>query len=339
MIHFHQYLQMIRAMPATDHPLAFGQHSNSDMAASLDDANTLIDTLVSLQPNVVKVADEADVDPMAAQCADLLSQTAEPFDMRMVKEKLENRSDPDPLKTVLYQELDRYNALLSTLRRTLTTIIKVTQGTASLTPDLEDVMTSLTQLKVPKSWGSTYPSLKPLGSWMRDLTVRVEFFAGWVDEKLPVCWWLPAMTYPTGFLTAVLQVAARANGVSIDSLSYETPVTVSGDKSSINGYPNDGVYVSGVYIEGATWNYTGGYLEESRPMELISPMPIIHFKPVEGKRRIAKGFYTCPVYMYPIRSGSRERPSYVVSVELRGGKFSSDFWTKRGVAMLLSTSM
>jgi dynein heavy chain len=60
---------------------------------------------------------------------------------------------------------------------------------------------------------------------------------------------------------------------------------------------------------------------------------------VEGKRRAAKGFYTCPLYMYPIRSGSRERPSYVVSVELRGGKFSADFWTKRGVAMLLSTSI
>ena len=78
--------------------------------------------------------------------------------------------------------------------------------------------------------------------------------------------------------------------------------------------------------------------DRSRPMELISTMPIIHFKPVEGKRRSAKGFYTCPVYMYPVRSGSRERPSYVVSVELRGGKFSSDFWTKRGVAILLSTS-
>ncbi len=233
----------------------------------------------------------------------------------------------------------RYNILLSTLRRTLTTIIKVTQGTASITPDLEDVMIALGQLKVPKSWGSTYPSQKPLGSWMRDLALRIEFFCGWVDDKLPTCWWLPAMTYPTGFLTAVLQVAARANGVSIDSLSYETPVTISGDKSSISGYPNDGVYVSGVFLEGATWNYTGGYLEESRPMELISAMPIIHFKPVEGKRRVAKGFYTCPLYMYPIRSGSRERPSYVVSVDLRGGKFSSDFWTKRGVAMLLSTAM
>ena len=72
-------------------------------------------------------------------------------------------------------------------------------------------------------------------------------------------------------------------------------------------------------------------------MELISQMPIIHFKPVEGKRKAAKGFYNCPMYMYPIRSGSRERPSFVIAVDLRAGKGTADDWTKRGVAMLLST--
>ena len=66
-------------------------------------------------------------------------------------------------------------------------------------------------------------------------------------------------------------------------------------------------------------------------------MAIIHFKPIEGKRKSSKGFYVCPVYMYPIRTGSRERPSYVVSTELRAGKQSAEFWTKRGVALLLST--
>lgn len=325
-------------MPPTDHPLAFGQHSNSDMAASIDDSTIMIDTLVSLQPRLIKVVDEDAVDPLAAQCSDLLEQTAEPFDMRMVKERLATRSDPDPLKTVLFQELDRYNKLLSLMQRTLSTIIKVTQGTASVTAELEEVMLSLGQLKVPRIWGATYPSLKPLGSWMRDLTLRIEFFTAWVEDTLPVAWWIPAMTYPTGFLTAVLQVSARANGVSIDSLSYETPVLASSDKGTLSGYPKDGVYVYGIFLEGATWNYSGGFLEESRPMELISNMPIVHFKPVEGKRKALKGYYNCPLYMYPVRSGTRERPSYVAAVDVRAGKGTADFWTKRGVALLLSTS-
>ena len=78
------------------------------MAASIDDANTLIDTLVSLQPRIVKAVDEDAVDPLAMQCTELLLQTSEPFSMRAVKERIETRSDPDPLKTVLYQELDRF---------------------------------------------------------------------------------------------------------------------------------------------------------------------------------------------------------------------------------------
>ena len=102
------FVQFVRGMPQSDHPLAFGQHSNSDMAASIDDSNTMIDTLVSLQPRIVKIADEDAVDPLAKQCAELLEQTAEMFDMRAVKERLSSRSDPDPLKTVLYQELDRF---------------------------------------------------------------------------------------------------------------------------------------------------------------------------------------------------------------------------------------
>ena len=43
-------------------------------------------------------------------------------------------------------------------------------------------------------------------------------------------------------------------------------------------------------------------------MELIYPMPIIHFKPVENKKAAKKGIYICPLYLYPLRTGSRERP-------------------------------
>jgi dynein heavy chain len=200
------------------------------------------------------------------------------------------------------------------------------------------VSVALSTLRVPRTWGKTYPSLKPLGSWMVDLAQRCEFFTVWIDSRLPQCWWLPAMTYPTGFLTAILQVAARANGVSIDTLSYDNPILTTNDTSTLGDYPKDGVYVSGLYLEGATWNFPGGFLEESRPMELVSEMPIIHFKPVEGKKKSTKGMYVCPLYMYPVRSGTRERPSYVYSVDIRGGRFSSEFWTKRGVAMLLATS-
>lgn len=54
---------------------------------------------------------------------------------------------------------------------------------------------------------TAYPSLKLLGSWTRDLVMRVEHFSIWADTtRPPILFWLAAYTFPTGFLTAVLQV-------------------------------------------------------------------------------------------------------------------------------------
>ena len=99
------YKDSIRDFPQSDHPMAFGQHPNADISSQIDDANTLIDVLVSLQPRVVKVVDENAEDPLAKQSAELLEQCPEVFDVRAIKERMAARSDPDPLKTVLYQVL------------------------------------------------------------------------------------------------------------------------------------------------------------------------------------------------------------------------------------------
>ena len=107
---------------------------------------------------------------------------------------------------------------------TLLKVLPITQGTASTNAELEEVMIAIGTLKVLRMWGKTYPSQKPLGCWIVDLQLRVEFYVNWIDVAQPKCWWLPALTYPTGFLTAILQVSARMNGVYIDSLSFETPV-------------------------------------------------------------------------------------------------------------------
>ena len=75
---------------------------------------------------------------------------------------------------------------------------------------------------------------------------------------------------------------------------------------------------------------------EPQPMELIVPMPLLLFKPVENKKRGAKGIYSCPLYMYPLRTGSRERPSFMISVDLKAGAADPDHWIMRGTALLLA---
>lgn len=92
-----------------------------------------------------------------------------------------------------------------------------------------------------------YPSNKPLGNWTRDLVLRVEQFAKWATTAhQPVIFWMSGFTFPTGFLTAVLQTCARQNNVSVDSLSWEFVVSTV-DDSNITQQPKVSVgYVAPV---------------------------------------------------------------------------------------------
>ena len=101
-----------------------------------------------------------------------------------------------------------------------------------MSADLEETYECIFEARVPSMWAKVsietlkvykyikfdwqaYPSLKPLGSWTRDLVLRVEQFAKWAElARPPTLFWMSGFTFPTGFLTAVLQTSARANSVS-----------------------------------------------------------------------------------------------------------------------------
>ena len=61
-----------------------------------------------------------------------------------------------------------------------------------------------------------YPSMKPLASWTRDLIQRVDQLEKWSSTAhAPHIFWMSGFTFPTGFLTAVLQTSARLYNVII----------------------------------------------------------------------------------------------------------------------------
>ena len=166
---------------------------------------------------------------------------------------------------------------------------------------------------------------------------RKRCLKGWIEKELPKVFWLAGFTYPTGFLTALLQTTARKNGIAIDTLTWEFPI-INEKEEDVKVPAKEGAYISGLYLEGARWKSEGACLTEPLPMELTSPMPLVWFKPTDGKKKTGKNNYACPTYMYPVRTGSRERPSYVITVDLKCGSANAEFWTKRGVALLLSTA-
>lgn len=120
--------------------------------------------------------------------------------------------------------------------------------------DLDLIFNALLNGRVPPLWLKTYPSLKPLGSWTRDLLQRIDQLARWVEGTYPNYYWLSGFTYPTGFLTAVLQTTARKNSIPIDTLSFEFSV-LHVDPSELGAAPKEGSYMHGMFLEGAGWDF------------------------------------------------------------------------------------
>lgn len=49
------------------------------------------------------------------------------------------------------------------------------------------------------------------------------------------------------------------------------------------------MWIRGLFLEGAGWDKKNACLIEAEPMQLVSAMPTIHFKPVENKKKSGKG--------------------------------------------------
>ena len=115
------------------------------------------------------------------------------------------------------------------------------------------------------------------------------------------------------------------------------------EKESIREGPQEGVYIYGLYIEGA--KIRNGVLDELKPNEkvLTNPMPVVHISAeaeasvnaalVKQERRPA---YYAPVYKKPRRTDL----NYICTLKLdcpSGERAGPDVWTLRGVALLCDT--
>ncbi|KAG7190743.1 hypothetical protein KM043_006815 [Ampulex compressa] len=329
------YRDFVAMLPNVDKPEAFGQHPNADITCLIMEARSMFETLMSLQVQTVSTKQEVGREEKVTQLtADILSKIPDDIDYETTVKLI--GPIKTPLDVVLLQEIGRYNALLRKTRGSLQELRRGIKGLTVMSTDLEEIFTCMFEGRVPSVWLRAYPSLKLLGAWTRDLISRVEHFDNWArTTHPPLLFWLAAYTFPTGFLTAVLQTSARLWNVSIDSLSWEFTV-LSIDDSAIIEAPLEGVYIRSTFLEGAGWDKRSSVLVEPAPMQLVCSMPVIHFKPAENVKRRAKGLYNCPCYYYPQRSGDQARAAFVVAVDLNAGPAGSDFWVKRGTALLLS---
>lgn len=329
------YIQFVQKMPSADPPEAFGQHPNADISSLIQESGNLLSTVLSLQPATTTGSGLSREEAVLNSAKEMLFQVPVPI----VVSRQQQVNIVDALQIVLLQEIARYNKLLEVVRSSLEQLILGIQGLVVMSAELDNVFTCLFENRVPALWGFAYPSLKSLSNWVRDLIKRVKFFKKWLEKGEPSAFYLGRFTYPTSFLTAVLQRSARLHKISIDQLDWEFKVMHTKNIRELQQQamiPKEGVLIRGLMLEGARWSKKTNTLVNPKPLQLACEMPIIHFLPIEKSKKVKQGFYTAPAYLYPVRGGTSEFPSLVLPIELPTEE-KPEHWIKRGTAILLTT--
>jgi len=331
------YRDYIRSRPINDNPEMFGLHDNANITYANNETDGLLGAILDAGGSGGGGGGggggrDAKLEALAL---DIMGKVAQPFDLRAISIKHPVMYE-ESMNTVLIQEAIRFNKLLTLLHRSLKDLSKALKGLVVMSEDLEKASNALFDNQVPGMWSKvSYPSLKPLAAWVMDLQERLKFIQKWVDGGTPPAFWISGFYFPQAFLTGTLQNYARRHVVSIDTLSFSYRVLTK-KAELITKQPKEGVYIYGMYLEGARWDAANQVLAESRPKELFTSMAPILLEPEVDRVQPDDGIYMCPCYKTLVRAGllstTGHSTNFVMPLEIPSSE-TQDHWIRRGVAL------
>jgi dynein heavy chain len=343
-------MQYIEALPQIANPSVFGMHENAKIASANAETFSMFDILLSLQ------ASGGGGGSSGSTREKLIESTAMEIHAKEFKLfDIENVSLLYPvvyeesMNTVLLQECIRYNKLIAVLLKTIPDLLKALKGLVAMSTELDAIATSLALNQVPKSWANNaYPSMKPCSSWMDDLVERIQFINSWIDKGQPSVFWISGFYFPQAFLTGSMQNYARKFKFPIDTIGFNFNLKKDA-WSEIRSQPEHGIYIRGLFLEGARWDHNIQSLNDSLPKQLYTELPVIHLLPEQYRADPTQGVYRCPVYKILSRRGVLsttghstnfimwiEIPSNRESTPNNEGKSDQNEWIRAGVAAFSS---
>lgn len=245
-----------------------------------------------------------------------------------------------PYQNVFVQEIEYMTILLTEIARSVDAIDQGIKGLLTVSEQMEATMDALVNNRIPASWSYlAYPSRRGLEGWIVNLLQRIEQLNLFRDDplNLPKVIMVSRFFNPQSYLTAIKQVvAATANAkggaaiVELNKLYIQTDITKKAIEE-IEASPKDGAYCYGFILEGARWDVAGGIMEESRPKEMFSVIPVVYCKamplPAEGKED--KTIYQCPAYKTEERN-----LTFVFTAQLKS-RHPPRRWALAGVAIIM----
>lgn len=334
--------EYIKGLPLEDEPELFGLHANANITFNKKTVYEFREAISLIHPRVSGGASGKSSDDIVNEIAKDIEERI-PSPMNMEKEQHPETFSKNEfgamnsLGVFVGQEIVRFNKLLVVIKHSLIQLQKAIRGDVVMGPELERMYNSFLNQKVPKNWSDqAYPSLKPLGSWVKDLILRVEFISSWLTQGPRPSFWLSAFFFPQGFMTAALQMYARKTKTPIDTLKFRTEVLPK-THHQIKEMPSKGVYVHGLFMQGARWDLHRNRIDESEAGVLFIEMPVVWLDPSSVDHKPDGLMYPSPMYKTSLRAGelstTGHSTNFVLFLELPTTQ-QPVHWIRRGVALL-----
>jgi len=330
-----EYLDAIRGLPSADAPGVFGLHENAAITKDLKETRELFDAILLTQARTGGGGGGGSgSDEMLGRIADdIAARLPEAFDLEAAQ-ALYPVTYLESMNTVLHQELIRFNRLTAIIRSSLASLQKAIKGLVVMDAELEALAGALLLGTRPAMWMKrSYPSLKPLAGYVSNLLDRLAMFSNWIEGGIPETFWLSGFFFTHAFLTGSTQNYARRNSIPIDMLDFtfevleEKPIAAAGE----------GVYVHGMYLEGARYSHETRELEECEAKVLFVPLPTLWLRPQKIAEMMETPHYMCPLYKTSDRRGTLattgHSTNFVMFLKLPSAR-EQTHWVKRGVAAL-----
>ncbi|CAE7559140.1 unnamed protein product, partial [Symbiodinium sp. CCMP2456] len=329
-----KYLEHIETMPA-ESPLFFGMHPNAEIDFRTKMCDTIFELLQLIQPKRSPGEAAEEQSPMAAaeeMCNEILDEVREVrFNVEEISAQL-SEEERGPYQFVMMQECDCMNCLVQEMVRGLNELQLGFKGELTMSEHMEQLAEALSEQILPVWWVKLgFPSTRPLRSWLVNLKDRCAQLEDWSAEPIhiPKVVDVSKLFNPQSFLTAIKQVCCQSVNLELDRLHVFTEVTKRLDPKMVDSLAREGAYVTGMYLEGARWDANANCLEDSRPKDMFTRLPVINCKAGLQQEKEDKNMYMCPTYCVPTR-----RPHFVFVAQLRT-KQPAAKWVLAGVAIIL----
>ncbi|RVE47759.1 hypothetical protein evm_007648 [Chilo suppressalis] len=332
---YQDYLKHIELVPVNPPPEVFGLHMNAGITRDYTISMALTAALVLVE-GAGGGGEGGNTEHILMQMSsEILSKLPESYDIEIAQKNYPVDYN-ESMNTVLIQEMQRFNKLLKEIRTSLLDLQKAVKGLIVMSTALDNQANAMLLGRIPENWCKvSYPSLKPLPSYVSDFIERLAMLQDWYQNGKPTTFWLSGFFFTQAFLTGSVQNYARSKKIPIDLLVFDFEVRKT-DYELVA--PESGVYVIGLFMDGGRWNRNKSTIDEQLPKILNDNMPVIWLYP-KLKSEFQEGLrYKCPLYKTLERKGvlatTGHSSNFVLAFFLPSDKPSAH-WIKRSVALLL----